>query len=448
MALKVLMLRKKIDDAKKALDALRAADEEFTKRSEELKTSIEEAETEEEKAAVEEAIETYEADKTEHDNKVSELENHISELEGELEKEEAEQNTDPVEEPEQERKESKEMQTREMNINDVVQREDVKEFLSQVRDVFSNKRAIENEGLAVPEVFLGYVRQNIMEYSKLLKHVNLRRIKGTGREIIEGLIPEAIWSDCCSNANELNIGLYDAEVFCWAVGGYIAPCRSTIEDSDVNLGQEIVRVIGAAIGIAVDKAIVAGLGTRMPLGVLTSLAQTEAPADYPETARPWVDLHTTNITKTDATGLDLFQEILLASGSAKGKYSRGRMVWIMNDTTYTYLKAQGLSVNAAGVIVSGVEGTMPVAGGVVEVLDFIADYDIIFGYFDLYLLAERAGITIEQSDHAMFLNRRRVYLGTARYDGKPTIREAFGAINVNNADVTTEYTFAPDTANG
>ena len=47
MALKALMLRKKIDDKKKELEALRASND-FAKREAELEASINEAETDEE----------------------------------------------------------------------------------------------------------------------------------------------------------------------------------------------------------------------------------------------------------------------------------------------------------------------------------------------------------------------------------------------------------------
>ena len=55
MALKALMLRKKIDDKKKELEALRASNN-FEQREAELAKAIEEATTEEEKAAVEEEV--------------------------------------------------------------------------------------------------------------------------------------------------------------------------------------------------------------------------------------------------------------------------------------------------------------------------------------------------------------------------------------------------------
>ena len=83
MALKVLMLRKKIDDKKKALEALRAADD-FEKREADLEKSIEEASTDEEKAAVDEEIEKLEAEKKEAEDKAGALEREINELEKEL----------------------------------------------------------------------------------------------------------------------------------------------------------------------------------------------------------------------------------------------------------------------------------------------------------------------------------------------------------------------------
>lgn len=83
MALKVLMLRKKIDDKKKALEALRAADD-FEKREADLEKSIEEAETDEEKATVDEEIEKLEAEKKEAEEKIGAIEREIEGLEKEL----------------------------------------------------------------------------------------------------------------------------------------------------------------------------------------------------------------------------------------------------------------------------------------------------------------------------------------------------------------------------
>lgn len=463
MALKVLMLRKKLNDAKKALETLRAKDADFATRETELEKAIEEANTEEERAAVEEAVTAFETEKAEHETEAGNLERTISELETEINKEEAAQDTTPPAEPETaERKKEIKMNVRTKIFSKMtaqertafIEREDVKAYLSEVRACIAEKRALTNVGLTIPEVFLGLLRENVLNYSKLYKHVTVRNISGTGREIIMGTTPEGVWTDCCANLNELSLGFNDVEVDCYKVGGYFKVCNAVLEDSDLDLAAILLDAIGQAIGLALDKAILYGRnasGTmKMPQGVVSRLVQTTEPTGYPATARPWVDLHETNvisITAANSTGVKLFQSILTSAGAIKGKYARGGKVWIMNETTFTTLQAQAMSVNASGAIVSGMGGTMPVVGGVVEVLDFIPDNVIIAGYFELYTLAERAGAKFATSEHVFFLNDQTAFKGTARYDGVPVIAEAFAAIGINGVTPNATMTFASDTAN-
>ena len=188
----------------------------------------------------------------------------------------------------------------------------------------------------------------------------------------------------------------------------------------------------------------------MPLGFFTRLAQTAQPSGYSSTARPWVDLHTSNVLTIAAasTGTDFFKAFILDSAAAKGNYSRGTKFWAMNETTYSAIMAEAVSINAAGAVVSGVDATMPIVGGDIVVLPFIPDNMIFGGYGDLYLLAERAGTKLESSEHVRFINDQTVFKGTARYDGTPAIAEGFVAIGIKGtAPSATGITFAADTAN-
>ena len=453
MALKVLMLRKRINDSKKALDELRSKDADFATREAEIEASIEEAQTDEERSTVEEAINNFEAEKAEHDEQKDKLERTIEELEKELKEEEEQQETpaereDKVMQNHEERAAQATFTMRDRLAN-YAQRDEVKSYLGEIRSAIKEKRAITNVGLTIPAVLLGLLKENVINYSKLYRHVNVRPISGEGRQLVMGSYPEAVWTDCCGNLNELNLAFNDTEVNCWKVGGYFAICNANLEDSDVDLLSELMTALGASIGLALDKAILYGTGTRMPLGVATRLVQTAAPADYPATARAWADLHTSNIISIPANtkGTDLVAAIIVASGNSKGKYSRGEKVWVMNDTTYTNLVASMLEVDASGAIVSGVNGTMPVVGGAIEVLDFVPNNVIIEGYFDLYLLAERAGQKFATSEHVRFLQDQTVMKGTARYDGKPAIAEAFTLIGLNGVTPNAAMTFAADTAN-
>lgn len=457
--LRVLILQKELREKQAELQKITEAAEALEQRKADLEADIEQASTEDEMQAVREATDLYEADKQKNDEQKQTIEQRVSEIESEIAELEKNQNDpEPEDKPEpEERHKEKHMIRRTLMNMDAsetkafIEREDVQKLITEVREAYANKRSITGAELTVPEVMLGLLRENIMDFSKLYKHAYTAVVNGQAVKPVMGTIPEAVWTQCCGKINDLSLVFNAAEVGCWKVAGYFELCKATEEDSDIDLAGEIVTALGAAIGIALDKAMIFGLGTRMPLGVFTRLAQTSKPADYSDDERTWVDLHTSNIktiSAANSTGLKLFQNIILNAAAAKGKYSRGEKVWVMNETTLTTLQAEGLAVNAAGAIVTGINGTMPVVGGVVEVLDFMPDNMIVGGYFDLYLLAERAGATIERDDSVKFLDDASVWKGTARYDGKPVIAEGFVAIGINNtAPSAASITFAPDVAN-
>lgn len=454
--LKVLLLRKKIDLKKKEMESLRASMDDMEKREAELTIAIDEVKTEEEQAAVQESVDALVAEKANLQESVEALDGVIRGLEAELADAEAEQNTEPEEtpaEPERNERSIEIPMNKRDRLSQMVTRDDVKAYLGEVRSAIKEKRALTNVGLLVPDVMLGMIKENIEDYSKLYRHVTVRPIGGTGRQVIMGTVPEAIWTDCCANLNELSLVFNDVELDCFKVGAYFAVCNATMEDADIDLAAELMTALGQAIGMALDKAILYGRnasGTqKMPQGIVSRLVQTAAPTGYPATARPWVDLHTTNIITVPAatTGAALIAAIVTASGAAKGKYSRGEKVWVMNETTYTALMANTVSVTADGKLVSGVADTMPVVGGIIEVLSFLPDNVIIGGYFDLYILAERAGKQFASSEHVRFLQDQTVFKGTARYDGAPAIAEGFVAIGINGTTPAATMTFPADTAN-
>ena len=120
----------------------------------------------------------------------------------------------------------------------------------------------------------------------------------------------------------------------------------------------------------------------------------------------------------------------------------------MNELTYAKLMASAMAQDNFGQIVAGMSDRMPVVGGIVEVLPFIPDNMIFGGYLDLYLLADRAGTRIEQSEHVKFLNDKTVFKGVSRYDGLPVIAEGFVAIGIEGTTPSAaSITFAADSAN-
>lgn len=458
MALKVLLLRNKLDIKKKSLEELQAKDPDFEKREKELEDAINEMNedtSEKDRKVVEQQAEDFQKEKDEHEKNKKDLETEIEGIEEEIRAEEEKQ---PKPEPTKGR--SKEegvenpMEVRGrvpgnffgLNIQErdaMLARNDVKDFLERVRGCIKEKRALTNVGLTIPDVMLPMIRQVSTEASKLIRYVTVRPVSGTSRQNIMGEIPEGIWDEMCASIKELDLAFYNMEMDGYKVSGYFAVCNAILEDSDANLATELINALGKAIGKAIDKAILYGKNIKMPMGIVTSILLTEAPDEYPATGRAWEDLSASHvITGKTATGIALFQDIVTSSGIIDNDYDTGEIVWVMNKKTHTKLIAESMGVNSAAAIAAGMNNSMPVIGGPIVELKYIPDDTIIFGYFKNYVLAERAGTRISQSEHVRFLEDQTVFKGTARYDGDLAIREAFAVYGIGKAPVTTPPTFA------
>lgn len=475
MALRALMLRRSIDNKKKELEQLRGKEAAFKKRETELEAAIAEvteATDEEQQKAVDEEVAKYEAEKSAFDKAKDECAAAIDRLEEELKgiEEAAPAEEPPAEETVIIEETERSKRNRMININiralpreqrafdalpiqtrqEIVARQDVKNFLKELRSMKGGaQRAVSGADLTIPIVFLDLISENMFRYSKLLNRIRIRNVRGEARQTIAGTVPEAIWTEMCAAINELEFVFNQITVDGYKVAGFVPVCNSILEDNDINLASWIVEMLSESIGLAEDKAILYGTGIKMPMGIVSRLAQTAKPSDYPANAPAWVDLHTTNIQKIDSTltGAAFWAALTVATGNAYSLYARGEKFWAMNSKTYNLLKSKVITFTATGDIAAGVFATLPIITGDIDILEFIPDGDIIGGYGDLYLWVNRGEIQIDADRSVQFIQDNTVFRGKARADGTPVIPQSFVAININGSEVTTSMTFAADTAN-
>lgn len=468
MALRALMLKKSIDTKKNEYVALREKDAEFSARAAEIEKSIDEVSNEEEQKIVTETITAFEEEKDAHDKECERLSAEIAQLEADLEEmEKSSRNNEKHETRKDELKET--MNSINVDIRSlpknkrafealtmeqrraIVEKPEVQTFFENLRAAAKNQRSITGGELTIPVEFLELISENMYRYSKLMNRVRVRNVTGETRQTIAGVVPEAVWTEMCGAINELTFVFNQVTLDGFKVAGYIPVCNALLEDNDINLASWIVEMLSESIGMAKDKAILygRGAGNKMPLGIVTRLAQTSKPSDYPANAPAWVDLHTTNIQSVDSklTGTAFWAALTIAAGNTYTKYSRGEQFWAMNSKTYALLKSKVITLTATGDVVSNIYATLPVITGNIDILEFIPDGDIIGGYGDLYLWAQRSGMTIESSREVQFIQDNTVFRGKERADGMPLIAGAFVALNINGGTVTTDVTFAADNAN-
>ncbi len=478
MALRQIVLQSRIAKAQARKDALEETRKKLqerrkalTTREEELTQAVQEVTeetSEEDRAAVDAQVEAWEKDdealkkeEAQNDTDLQQEADAIEEMEKELEEINARGTAKPKA-PEQKPEERKE-RTSMNNYNTrslwfgmdhqerdaFMAREDVKGFVCRVREMIGEKRSFTGADLTIPHVMLPMIRQRVAEASKLYKHVNVQRISGDSEITIMGAIPAAVWTQMCAKINELEFTAGQVTLNGYKVAGFVPLCNAVKEDSDVDLVTLILNLLTQSLGLALDMAILYGTGTKMPMGIVTRLAKTAAPDDYHATAPAWKDLSGTNLLAvTGKTGAQLFQAIIEATGAIDSDYTNGSMFWAMNAKTHTKVVAQSVSINAAGAVVAGVDRTMPIMGGAIEVLNFIPDDVIIAGYGDMYILVERAGMELAYDTSVRFLEDETVFRGKARYDGTPVIPAAFVAIGINGTKPEAGVvTFAEEKAN-
>ena len=469
MSLRTLMIRTHLDRKNAELEQLLSQDGAFAAREAELAAAIGEAVSPEERETVEAAVSSFEADQAAHVSAVNTLREQIGTLQQQLADIEAQTPPAPAQtaaEPIIERNDSP-MNT--INIRslpmtvrafdalplaqrqEITAREDVKAFLGGLRAMKGAQASISGGELTIPITFLDLIAENMYRYSKLLNRVRVRNVDGQARQTIAGTVPEAVWTEMCGIINELTFKFNQITLDGYKVAGFVPVCNALLEDNDVNLASWIVEMLSESVGLAMDKAILYGKGSayHQPLGIVTRLAQESKPAGYPDSAPEWVDLHTANIISINNsyTGAEFWAALTVAAGNTFTRYARGTQFWAMNSKTYAKLKSKAITFTASGDVVANVYGLLPIVTGDIDILEFMPDNDIVGGYGDLYLLAQRAGMTIEASREVQFIQDNTVFKGKMRADGAPAIAGAFVAINIAGSTPATSMLFAADSAN-
>ena len=475
MALRALVLQNRINTLHASLQELQAKDADFTAREESLTADIMAAQTEEERQAVEAAVGAYDTELAAHESAKAAITADIQAAETELAAIEAKQTPPapaaaaPAAEHNNERIDTvmipqTSVQIRHLPLtqrafdalpmaqrNEIVAQEDVQTFFAKLRSMKGANAALQGGELTIPVIFLDLIAENMYRYSKLLNRVRIRDVGGEARQTIAGTVPEAVWTEMCGVINELTFVFNQVTLDGYKLAGFIPVCNSLLEDSDINLASWIVEMLSEALGLGMDKAILYGKGSasKMPLGIVTRLAQTSKPEGYPANAPEWVDLHTSNIKSisADATGTAFWAALQRAVVPAYNRYARGEMFWAMNSKTYAELKARAIATNLSGEFVAMIGGSLPIVSGDIDILEFMPDNDIVGGFGDLYLTVIRRGMSIEQSREVQFIQDNTVFKAKMRADGTPVIPEAFVAINIAGSTPATSMQFAADTAN-
>jgi len=466
-ALRVLVLNSEITALRAQLTPLEQTRDGFAAREEQLRqalSEITETSTDAERSAVSVAVDAFENDRSANAAEIARIQGEIDTRSAEIARLEAEQTPPPASNPAVSNSDTRNNDHHERSFvpmnntterrwfgltyaerDALMQSEQVRTFIRNVREARAQQRSVTGGELGIPDGFLPILRDLTYQESKFLRFVFTTTFRGTTRQNVAGIAPEAIWTEMTDKLNELDINFWQLTMDGFMVGGYMAVPNSVLmDDSDLQLATTILQALAASLAKAIDKSIWFGTGENMPVGIITRLAW------WGSQQAAFTDLHTSHILKLDIaskTGVEFFQPLVAALAVAKPDYSNGTVIWTMNRKTHMDLMSRALAYNSAAAMVAGVNNTMPVVGGEIVEWEVMPDNEIAGGFMSLYRSVEREGTSIESNTNVRWLENQTCFKGMQRRDGKPAIGEAFVLINYNNTAPTTTTTFGKDLAN-
>ena len=471
-ALRVLVLNSEITALRAQLRPLEQTRDGFAAREEQLRQAlgeITETSTDEERNAVSSAVDTFEQERNANAAEIARIQGEIDTRSAEIARLEAEQ-TPPPAAPAVSNSDTRNNDHHERSFvpmnntterrwfgltyaerDALMQSEQVRTFLKQIREARAQQRSVTGGELGIPDGFLPILRDLTYQESKFLRYCFTTSFRGTTRQNVAGVAPEAIWTEMKDRLNEIDIDFWQLTMDGFMVGGYMAVPNSVLmDDSDLSLTTTILQALASSLAKAIDKSIWFGTGESMPVGIITRLAAQTKPTWWGSQQGDFTDLHTSNILKLDLAaknGVEFFRPLVAALAVAKPDYSNGTVIWVMNRKTHMDIQSRALAFNDAAALVAGVSNSIPIVGGEIVEWEVMPDNEIAGGYMSLYRSVEREGTTIESNTNVRWLENQTCFKGMQRRDGKPAIGEAFVLVNYGNVQPTTTTTFGKDRAN-
>ena len=471
-ALRVLVLNSEITALRAQLTPLEQTRDGFAAREEQLRqalSEITETSTDEERNAVSSAVDTFEQERSANAAEIARIQGEIDTRSAEIARLEAEQ-TPPPAAPAVSNSDTRNNDHHERSFipmsnpterrwfgltyaerDALMQSEQVRTFLQHIREARAQQRSVTGGELGIPDGFLPILRDLTYQESKFLRYCFTTSFRGTTRQNVAGVAPEAIWTEMKDRLNEIDIDFWQLTMDGFMVGGYMAVPNSVLmDDSDLSLTTTILQALASSLAKAIDKSIWFGTGESMPVGIITRLAAQTKPTWWGSQQGDFTDLHTSNILKLDLAaknGVEFFRPLVAALAVAKPDYSNGTVIWVMNRKTHMDIQSRALAFNDAAALVAGVSNSIPIVGGEIVEWEVMPDNEIAGGYMSLYRSVEREGTTIESNTNVRWLENQTCFKGMQRRDGKPAIGEAFVLVNYGNTAPTTTTTFGKDRAN-
>lgn len=259
-------------------------------------------------------------------------------------------------------------------------------------------------GAVIPTITQNLIIEKVFQNAPLLEEITLLRVDGNVTFAVESTVNDAAIHTEGATITESGDVLVPVSLGQYEVNKYITISKSVSKMSIDAFETWITKMLGKMIAKAITNLIINGTGSSQPKGV--------------EKANTWGETNSVTVGKTASL---TEANVLTLVGLLNGAYDENAK-WLMSKKTLLtdFRPLQDKSKND---LVVKENGKYFIEGYEVMLDEKVALHDAYLGDFTMYVGNLGEDITVDQ-DKKLSANSFE-FLGSAMFDGKPAIGEAF-----------------------
>lgn len=259
-------------------------------------------------------------------------------------------------------------------------------------------------GAVIPTITQNLIIEKVFQNAPLLEEITLLRVDGNVTFAVESTVNDAAIHTEGATISESGDVLVPVSLGQYEVNKYITISKSVSKMSIDAFETWITKMLGKMIAKAITNLIINGTGSSQPKGV--------------EKANTWGETNSVTVGKTASL---TEANVLTLVGLLNGAYDENAK-WLMSKKTLLtdFRPLQDKSKND---LVVKENGKYFIEGYEVMLDERVALHDAYLGDFTMYVGNLGEDITVDQ-DKKLSANSFE-FLGSAMFDGKPAIGEAF-----------------------
>jgi len=259
-------------------------------------------------------------------------------------------------------------------------------------------------GAVIPTITQNLIIEKVFQNAPLLEEITLLRVDGNVTFAVESTVNDAAIHTEGATITESGDVLVPVSLGQYEVNKYITISKSVSKMSIDAFETWITKMLGKMIAKAITNLIINGTGSSQPKGV--------------EKANTWGETNSVTVGKTASL---TEANVLTLVGLLNGAYDENAK-WLMSKKTLLtdFRPLQDKSKND---LVVKENGKYFIEGYEVMLDERVALHDAYLGDFTMYVGNLGEDITVDQ-DKKLSANSFE-FLGSAMFDGKPAIGEAF-----------------------